>query len=97
MYQNINLVSNNRIHLLIDTIVKFVTDIVSNKNETVKQQDVPVPKMPPINACDQHPPASAAAPLTISAGLPVTELTDATFADFIKSSPYVIVDYFAPW
>ncbi|XP_031563932.1 thioredoxin domain-containing protein 5 homolog [Actinia tenebrosa] len=78
-----------------DTIVKFVTDVVSNTTE--KQQDVIVPKIPPINACDEHPPPSAEVPTTIPAGLPVTELTDATFADFIKSSPYVIVDYYAPW
>ncbi|KAK3727990.1 hypothetical protein QZH41_015935 [Actinostola sp. cb2023] len=80
------------------TIIDFVTN--ATKDQSNQQKDLSFPKVQPQNTCDQGlKQAMAAVVQTPSiAGLPaVADLTDATFNNFMKSSPYVIVDYYTPW
>jgi len=78
--------------------MQFVTDAMNSKD---KVQDIATPQSQAQNTCDLAASISAA-PVVAPAANPeappeVSALNDANFDTFVRSYPYVIVDYYTPW
>lgn len=84
--------------------MQFVSDAIATKGQA-PQEDFAMPKVQPQNTCDQAnsnqafpavAPTLAPGPAP-EASSPVNALTDENFDTFVKTYPYVIVDYYTPW